>query len=159
MTNLEYLAAKAKGIPRYVFVKKHILTAHSDWQKNRSGDFSEIVDSSKLFEFVELLNDPMEKNWVYTFDSAQDIIETLRTQLAYLFMDALTIRAKVYAQWFIRGVVAGLIRRCIKLGSGEAIRWEYRLFSQVLCDEISRVAKIKKGPQLRSCTRQISETW
>ena len=67
VTNLEYLEAKAKGIPRYVFVQKHILTAYSDWQKNRSGDFSKIVDSSKLFEFVELLYDPMEKNWVYSF--------------------------------------------------------------------------------------------
>jgi hypothetical protein len=50
VTNREYLWAKAKGIPLYVFVQKNILAAHSDWKKNRSGDFSEIVDSSKLFD-------------------------------------------------------------------------------------------------------------
>jgi hypothetical protein len=94
VTNLEYLEAKAKGIPCYVFVQRPILTALSIWQKNRSGDFSGIVDSSKLFEFVESLRDPKE-NWVFPFDYAQDIIETLRKQLAYLFMDALTIRTKM----------------------------------------------------------------
>ncbi len=68
VTNLEYLEAKAKGIPCYVFVQKPILTTLPIWQKNRSGDFSGLVDSSKLFEFVESLRDPKE-NWVFPFEA------------------------------------------------------------------------------------------
>jgi hypothetical protein len=143
VTNLEYLAAKAKGIPRYVFVKRPIRTAHSDWQKNRSGDFSEIVDSSKLFEFLETLSDPKE-NWVYTFDSAQDIIRTLRTQLAYLFMNALTIRAKVLRYGLPEALLQDLSGAALSLAVEKPSAWEYRLFGQVLCDEISRMANIKK---------------
>jgi hypothetical protein len=143
VTNLEYLEAKTKGIPLYVFVQKHILTAYSDWQKNRSGDFSEIVDSSKLFEFVELLHDPMEKNWVFRFDSAQDITKTLHVQLAYLFMDALTIRAKVLRSG-LSDVLMDLSGAALLLAVQRPFAWEHRLFCQVLSDEISRMASIKK---------------
>jgi hypothetical protein len=144
VTNLEYLEAKARGIPLYVFVQKHILTAQSDWKNNRSGDFSKIVDSSKLFEFVELLYDPMEKNWVFPFESAQDIIGTLRTQLAYLFMDALTIRMKTLRSGLSEALMRDLSGAALLLAVQKPFAWEYRLFSQVLSDEISRMASIKK---------------
>ena len=141
--NLEYLEAKAKGIPRYVFVQKPILTALSIWQKNRSGDFSGIVDSPKLFEFVDSLRDPNE-NWVFPFDSAQDIITTLRSQLAYLFMDALTIRAKVLRCGLPEALQQDLSSAALLLVVQKPYAWEYRLFGQVLRDEMSRVACIKK---------------
>jgi hypothetical protein len=81
VTNLEYTEAKAKGIPRYVFVDKRILTTLSIWEKSPSADFSGIVDSPKLFEFVKSVRDPKE-NWVFPFESAQDVIDTLRNQLS-----------------------------------------------------------------------------
>jgi hypothetical protein len=143
VTNLEYLETKAKGIPCYVFVQKPILTALSIWQKNRSGDFSGIVDSSKLFEFVESLRDPKE-NWVFPFDSAQDIVETLRMQLAYLFMDALTIRTKVLRCGLPEALQQDLSGAALLLVVQKPYAWEYRLFGQVLSDEISRMASIKK---------------
>ncbi len=143
VTNLEYLEAKAKGIPCYVFVQKPILTAFSIWQKNRSGDFSGIVDSSKLFEFVESLRDPRE-NWVFPFDSAQDIIGILRMQLAYLFMDSLTIRAKVQRSGLSKELLQDLSSAALLLAVQKPFAWEWRLFGQVLSDEISRMASVKR---------------
>lgn len=142
ITNMEYLEAKAKGIPRYVFVQKSLLTALDIWRKNPSSDFSNIVDSPKLFEFIESLRDPKE-NWVFSFESAQEIIETLRKQFAYLFMDALSLRYKV--------TCSGLPEELRDL-SGTALLyviqkpfvWEYRLFSQVLHDELYRFSSLKK---------------
>lgn len=142
VTNLEYLEAKVKGIPRYVFVRKHILTALSIWHKNRSGDFSGIVDSSKLFEFVESLLDPKE-NWVFPFESAQDIISTLRSQLAYLFMDALKIRGKVLRA-DLPEIMRDLSGDALLLAVLKPSAWEYELFSCVLSDEMSLSAGIKK---------------
>lgn len=142
VTNLEYLEAKAKGIPCYVFVQKPILTALPIWQKNRSGDFSGLVDSSKLFEFVESLRDPKE-NWVFPFDYAQDIIGTLRMQLAYLFMDALKIRGKVLRA-DLPEKIQDLSGAALLLVIQKPFAWEFRLFNQVLCDEISRAASLKK---------------
>jgi len=61
VTNLEYLQARAKGIPIYVFVLKSILNILPAWKKNMNGNFEEIVDSPKLFEFVESLKDSKEQ--------------------------------------------------------------------------------------------------
>lgn len=141
VTNLEYIEAKAKGIPRYVFVQKSILTALPIWKKNQSGDFSEVVDSPKLFEFVESLRDPKE-NWVFDFESAHDITGTLRKQFAYLFRDSLDYRHRVLR--------AGLANEIHEL-SGPALQiavtkpwaWEYRLFSQIVHDEIAQCADLK----------------
>jgi hypothetical protein len=144
VTNLEYLEAKVKGIPRYVFIQKPILTTLPIWQKNRSADFSGFVDSSKLFEFVESLRSPKEKNWVFPFESAQDITETLRAQLAYLFMDALTIWAKVQGSGLSDALLQDLSGSALLFAVHKPFAWEHRLFSQVLCDEMSQVASIKK---------------
>lgn len=142
VTNLEYLEARAKGIPRYVFVQKPILTALSIWKKNQSGDFSDVVDSPKLFEFVESLRDPKE-NWIFPFESAQEISETLRSQLAYLFMDALAIRAKVI-QSDLPETLQELSGAALMLAIQKPYAWEGLLFSQVLSDEMSRFAIFKK---------------
>lgn len=142
ITNMEYLEAKAKGIPCYVFVQKPVLTALAIWRKNRSGDFSEIVDSPHLFEFVESLLDPKE-NWVFPFESAQDIIETLRKQLAYLFMDSLEIRGRVIGSG-LPEALRDLSGAALLLIVQKPFAWEYRLFSQVLCDEMSRLVSLKK---------------
>lgn len=142
VTNIEYLEAKAKGIPCYIFVQKPILTVLPIWKKNKSGDFSGIVDSTKLFEFVESLRDPKE-NWVFPFDYAQDIIKILRMQMAYLFMDALTIRTKVLRSG-LSEKLQDLSGPALLLAVQKPLGWEYRLFCQTLCDEVSQVADLKK---------------
>jgi hypothetical protein len=129
VTNLEYMEAKLKGIPCYVFVQKPILTVFSVWQKNRSGDYTEFVDSPKLFEFVESLYDPKDKNWVFPFESAQDIIDTLSKQLAYLFMDALTIRAKVQRGGSSEALLQDISGAALLLTVQKPFAWEYKLFS------------------------------
>lgn len=91
VTNLEYLVAKAKGIPIYTFVDKAIITALKIWKRNKSADFSAIVDDTNLFEFVSEIYDTGSQ-WVYGFEVAQEIVSTLRNQFAYLFMEALDLR-------------------------------------------------------------------
>jgi Domain of unknown function (DUF4062) len=94
ITNLEYLEASALGIPRYVFVKADILSLLPFWRANPGADFQPVVDTTKLFEFVSQLRDTGEV-WVFPFNSAQDITNTLRKQLSYLFAECLTLRAKM----------------------------------------------------------------
>jgi hypothetical protein len=142
VTNLEYLEAKAKGIPRYVFVQKDILTTLPIWQKNQSANFSGIVDSPKLFDFVQSLRDPKE-NWVFPFETAQDITDTLRKQLAYLFKDALDIRSKV-VQAGVSEVLQDLSGTALILAVQKPFAWEHRLFSQTLADEITRASALKR---------------
>lgn len=91
ITNLEYLRAKAKGIPIFVFIDQKISNMLPVWQKNKEMDFSSIVDSNKIFEFVEKVKDK-DSNWVHEFNTGKDIIKCLRKQLAYLVNDSLCLR-------------------------------------------------------------------
>lgn len=94
ITNLEYLEAHSKQIPKYVFVKKEILLLLSVWQSNPQADFTSVVDSPKLFEFILSFRNSGEV-WVFPFDSATDLINTLRAQLSHLFLDSLRWRKKL----------------------------------------------------------------
>lgn len=142
VTNVEYLEAKAKGIPRYVFVQKGILNALPIWEKNQSADFSEVVDSPKLLEFVRSLRDPKE-SWIFPFESAQDIMDALRTQLAYLVKSALDIRHKV-GRLGLPENLQDLSGKALLIAVQKPFAWEYRLFGQVLADEIARSYAAKK---------------
>ena len=55
VTNLEYLEARAKGIPIYVFVSKAVLSFMEVWKKNPDGDYTGVVDSTSVFEFIKKL--------------------------------------------------------------------------------------------------------
>ena len=61
ITNLEYLHAKAKGIPLFVFVNKQIYNTLSFWRSNKDADFSSIVDNPKIFEFVAEIYDESQQ--------------------------------------------------------------------------------------------------
>ena len=94
ITNLEYLTAKAKSIPIYTFVDRQILHTLPIWKSNPDADYARVVDTPRLFEFVESIR-TVERAWVSPFDSAQDIIETLRIQFACLFRGLLTLNNKL----------------------------------------------------------------
>ena len=77
VTNLEFLRAKAKDVSTYAFVQKAILEILPVWESNPNGDFSAVVDSPKLFEFVrELIGSG--KQWIFPFETAQDVTDTLK---------------------------------------------------------------------------------
>ena len=144
VTNLEYLEAKAKGIPIYVFVQRSILTSLPIWKKNPGGDFSDVVDSNKVFEFVESLSG-FGRVWRFPFDTAQDIIATLRIQVSYLFMDALTIRAKVMqTRLFESETLRSLSSASLQLAVQRPFGWGNRLFVQVLSDELAQCRTLKR---------------
>lgn len=136
VTNLEYLRAKSKGIPVYVFVQNSILNILPVWKANPEGNYQSVVDSTKLFEFVELLKDT-ENVWVIGFEVAQDICRTVREQLAYLFMESLGLRQRIRQKALPEslGKLTGMpLRLVIERGP----LWEYRVFAHLLVEEIER---------------------
>lgn len=70
VTNLEYLVARAKGIPIYVFVKADILSMLSLWKDNKDVDFSSVVDNPRLFDFISEIRGP-HSVWMQPFSTAQ----------------------------------------------------------------------------------------
>src|SRR5580692_2391021 len=64
ITNLEYLEAKAKGIPVYVFVLKQILHLLPIWRVNPNANYTNVVDTPKVFEFLDTLRSS-QNHWVF----------------------------------------------------------------------------------------------
>jgi hypothetical protein len=141
VTNLEYLEAKAKGVPVYVFVSKQILNILPVWQANKSGNYSGIVDTPKLFEFVEQLRSSKD-HWVYEFEEVQHIITTLRSQLAILLMEGLALREKFQSLRLPASLVE-LRGKSLKLLLEQPTAWEYSLLSSVMADEMELDNELK----------------
>jgi hypothetical protein len=143
VTNLEYLTARAKGIPSYVFVSAPTLNIIPVWKANRGGDFANVVDSPKLFEFVAEIKEG-GANWVFPFDAVQDICRTLRVQLAYLFMDALELRTRIAASEGASQKFEQLHGTVLRLAIERPPLWEYLLFNAGLQQELSALADLKR---------------
>lgn len=136
ITNLEFLAARQKGIPIYAFIERGILSVIPVWKKNKDADFSGTVDTTQLFEFVEKVM-VQDKVWTFPFDTAQDIVNILRIQFSYLFQDSLKLRSKVTGKEFppyFHSVSPSALR--LTLEKPEA--WEYRLFMQGWVDAVAQ---------------------
>jgi len=142
ITNLEFLAARGKGIPIYVFVEKAILALLPIWKANPSADFSAAVDTTKLFDFVDMVR-TQERVWSFPFERAQDVIDILRIQLAHLFRESLAVRLRLSGN-SLPPFVAELRPKSLKIALEKPEAWEYRLFLQTWVDECD-----SRGFQLR----------
>ena len=141
VTNLEYLQARAKGIPVYAFVQKNILDILPVWKANPKGDFNSVVDSTNLFEFVSSLRET-EGVWVFPFDKAHEIMDTLRKQWAYLFMEALRLWTKTRGAHLSKALLA-LPGPALRLVITRPKFWEYLLFSEVFSRGIADAEHMK----------------
>ncbi len=136
ITNLEFLAARKKGIPIYAFVERGILSVIPVWEKNKDADFSGTVDTTQLFEFVEKVMS-RDKVWTFPFDSAQDIVNILRMQFAYLFQESLKLRSKITGKEFPHYFHA-LSPSALRLSLEKPTAWEYQLFMQCWADAVAQ---------------------
>ncbi|WP_133405468.1 DUF4062 domain-containing protein [Parashewanella tropica] len=99
ITNLEYIEAKKKGIPIYVFINQNITNILPIWKNNPNADFTSHVENPKVLEFVESVSD-YKSNWIYKFNDAQHIKDALLQQIPYLFMESLIARQKLQSSKF-----------------------------------------------------------
>lgn len=142
ITNLEYLEARAKGVPIFVFVAQSVLHNLSIWKANPEANFSSVVDSPKLFEFVHKLRGS-EGHWVFSFNDANEIIETLRIQWALLFTNALQDRERLQTSNFTQELL-NLPASCLRVLLTKPLGWEHRFFGLVLKHEIGRHTTLKR---------------
>ena len=134
VTNLEYLEAKKKGIPVFVFIDKKILDILPAWKKNPESDFSDYVDNNVLFEFVEKLKHH-NANWVFSFNSSEDIEVVIKHQIPYLFMESLLIKQK-YDSKKLDLPSDKFSPKATQIVLDEEAGWEYRLFAELIKDYI-----------------------
>jgi Domain of unknown function (DUF4062) len=136
VTNIEYLTARAKGIPIYVFVESRILNILPVWKANQDGDYTGVVDTPELFQFVDSIRTEQQA-WTFSFEVAQDIIAILRVQLAHRCLEGLRLSRRLRGTGtppYLDSAGPRTLRTALEKPSA----WEYQLFFQACLDEIER---------------------
>jgi hypothetical protein len=153
ITNIEFLTARNKGIPIYIFIKKDILSILPVWYNNQSADFSAVTDNPKIFNFInEVRND--SKLWSFEFDKAKDITQILNVQLSYLFKDCLRIKNRFDSE--IEGFFQNkLSTKALKILFEKGDEFEIDFFSQVLIDELSKREEVKNDLEYKIFIRSV----
>lgn len=153
VTNLEYLRAKAKGIPLYVFIQQPLREAFEDWQRSHDRQLPDQTERARLFTFIgSLMN--TEARWIFSFRDTEEIQRTLRIQISQLFVDALQHRAQITSAGLPQNL-SSLRGEALRLVIERPLAWEYRLFSQVLCDELEKGRPLSRDVEYRIVLDQI----
>ena len=140
VTNLEFVEARARGMPVYVFVRKDVLAQLRVWKANPEADYSGIVDTPRIFEFIDSFRSGGEV-WTFEFATAEDIVNTLCNQFAYLVQDALELRQLARGQ---DRLLAELEGEALILALRRDQCWDVRLFATVLEEELDRRAPLRR---------------
>jgi hypothetical protein len=141
ITNTEYIYAKEAGIPIFVYTLKQLVTILPLWKKNPSANFSEYVDSVKIFEFVETVRE-IDKRWCFNFENAQDIIASIKVQLSHLFKDSLDISRK-YSGSMLPKFWEQISPEAVKILVKKQEMYELLFFAQTLEDELKKFEDLK----------------
>jgi Domain of unknown function (DUF4062) len=142
VTNLEYLAARTKGIPVYAFVAKDVLAVLPIWKDNPSSDFSAAVDDTRVFEFIEQVRN-RDEVWTHDFELARDIIGALRIHFARLMLEgARFIRTRRADPTFVR--LAELTGKPLRVALEKPEGWEYKLFAELLSQELGAARALRQ---------------
>lgn len=146
VTNIEYLAARAKGIPIYVFIKRNVAALLPVYGDNPDADFSSTVDDSRLLEFAAQVRNE-DKVWTYEFDLANEIVQALRLQLAYLSSRGLALNQRFRDP--MRAVYLELLSgQALRFALERPLGWEIKLFADALVTEIGKRRELRKRSDL-----------
>ncbi|SKC12553.1 DUF4062 domain-containing protein [Dyadobacter psychrophilus] len=156
ITEQEYLSARTRGIPIYIFVSKILIDNLPKWKLDKGADFMAIVESTKVFEFIEELR---EKNgdWCFPYESVEEITATLKYQLSFLFKSALDLRLK-YRENALPYFHNKISVQAINIILLRNKYYEVKFFLQVLKDELRKYEHVKLDLEflvLPACERVI----
>ena len=147
VTNLEYTSARHKRIPIYVFIDPQVLALLPLWKRNQAADFSEQVDSPRLFEFIEHVR-TIDAVWMNEFRSARDITDALRTQFAYQQETGLRLQRQALGladqDW-----LDTLHGEALRVALDQPPAWEYLLFATALRDGVARHRRLARTHALK----------
>lgn len=87
ITNEEYRRALKKHKPILTFVKRDVDTARRLYKRNPAANFKDVVDDTRVFDFIDLVTSQSENNWIKLFDSVEDIKAALTDQFAYIALE------------------------------------------------------------------------
>lgn len=152
VTNLEFLEARAQSIPVYVFVDSNVLALLSVWRDNPDADYSGVVDTPRVLEFIDSFRGSGEV-WTFSFATAKDIKAALRQQFAYLVQDALGLRQMAHGHDRLLDELQG---DALLVALRRDTAWDVRLFGTVLEAELDRRASLRREIEYRLAQANVT---
>ena len=152
ITNLEFGAARAGGVPTYVFVDRNVLAQLSVWRNNPDADYSGVVDTPRVFEFIDSFYRSGDV-WTFSFASTDEILDTLRQQFAYLVQDALSLRQMARDNDHLLEELEGT---ALMLALRRGDYWEHRLFGTALEAELDRRTPLRREIEHRLAQAEVT---
>ena len=152
VTNLEFLEARARGIPTYVFVDSDVLAQLNVWRSNPDADYSGVVDTPRVFEFIDSFRGSGDV-WTFPFATTEDIVDALRKQFAYLVQDALALRQMAHGHDQLLEALDG---DALLVAIRRDELWELRLFGTVLEAELERRAPLRREIEYRLAQTDVT---
>src|SRR6266496_1457980 len=124
------------------FVEQGIVSLIPVWKANPTGDFSTVVDTTKLFEFIEQVRS-IDKVWMREFKHASDVVDALRIQFAYQHRDGLLLQNAIRnagdQHW-----VSQIHGETLRIALEKSTAWEYRLFAHALVDALKEHDRLRR---------------
>lgn len=142
VTNIEFDAARVKGIPIYAFVDKSVSALVPVWKANPNANFSMAVDDVKVLNFLDQIMN-QHRIWTREFETAQEIVGALRTQFAYLTQTAIKWTSRLRSDK-LTTLLQTLSGKALRIALDRPDHWEYYLFAEVLSDEVDKAADLKR---------------
>jgi len=140
ITNVEYLAARAKRVPIYAFIQRDVIALLELWEANPAADFSSVVDTVELFSFVRDVR-RTDRVWSFPFETAQEIVSVLRIQLAYEVQRCFVFATKLRGGQAEYGDLSG---DTLRLAIEKPLGWQTSLVAAVLEREIKALASDRR---------------
>ena len=135
ITNLEYLSAVSKRIPILAFVHKQVHAALPRWRQDPTQDFSHDVEDPEVLAFVDRLTNAGEGVWIQSFEYAEQIVASVRQQLAYVMAAGLDLQRRLRQAPAWLQTLGG---RSLRLAIDRPKGWEYLLFAEQLIFEVDQ---------------------
>lgn len=110
------------------------------WRSNPDADFSDVVDTPRVLEFIDSFHGSGAV-WTFPFSTADQIVDTLRTQFGYLVQDAFGVRRAASDSDRLLEALEG---DALMLALRRDAYWEYRLFRTVLAQELDRREPLRR---------------
>jgi Domain of unknown function (DUF4062) len=149
VTNLEYLAARAKGVPIFTFVEKDALVLYNAWASTNTSTRTAIgstVVNGAIFDFIHQVR-VGDNVWTHGFEGAADIVDCLRQQLAYQMHVGLLIHRQLLGSPD-RDFISSLSGRPFRIAVERPFAWEQRLFASILAQEFARTRDLRRSYEL-----------
>ena len=122
------------------------------WRSNPDADYSGVVDTPRVFEFIDSFHGSGDV-WTFSFTNAEDIVDTLRQQFAYLVQDALGLRQMAHGHGRLLEELDG---DALMVALRRDPHWEYRLFGTVLEAELDRRAPLRSEIKYRLAQADVT---